>query len=220
MKIDVYSDMICPWCRIGKKNMYDAIMAWASEVNETIPVTYRAYQLDPTLPPEGKPFRQEMEAKFGGAGRLDPMLQRVTEAGAGIGLTFRFDRVTRMPNTLLAHRITAILPAELRQPWVDAVMDAHFEEGRDIAQADVLFELASGIGADPEDLRPRLAAGEGTAEVERDFETARNLGITGVPFFIINGKYALSGAYPSAQFLAAFRKIAQEEAASSPSAES
>ncbi|WP_276353431.1 DsbA family oxidoreductase [Cohnella caldifontis] len=215
MKIDLYSDMVCPWCRIGKKNMYDAIMAWANETNETVDVAFHAFQLDPGLPPEGKPFRDTMEAKMGGAARLDPMLQRVTEAGAGIGLTFRFDRIARMPNTLLAHRITAILPEESRQAWVDAAMDAYFEEGRDIADLDVLLGLAEGIGADAGELRKRLDAGDGTAETDRDFAAARDMGITGVPFFIINGKYALSGAYPSAQFLAAFRQIAQEEAASS-----
>ncbi|WP_123042338.1 DsbA family oxidoreductase [Cohnella candidum] len=211
MRIDLYSDMVCPWCRIGKKNMYDAIMAWASEVNETIPVTFHAYQLDPSVPPEGKLFRQDMEAKFGGAERLDPMLQRVTDAGADVGLTFRFDKVTRMPNTLLAHRITAIVPADRQQEWVNAAMDAYFEEGRDLAQPEVLLELAAGIGLDAEDIRRRLDAGEGIQETEQDFETARNMGITGVPFFVINGKYALSGAYPAAQFLAAFRKISQQE---------
>jgi len=211
MKIDLYSDMVCPWCRIGKKNMYDAIMAWAQETNETIPVTYHAYQLDPTLPPEGKPFRQVMEAKMGGAERLNPMLQRVTEAGAAVGLTFRFDKVTRMPSTLMAHRITALLPEDRKQEWVDGAMRAYFEEGRDIADWSVLAGLLAEIGQDAEEIEGRLGAGEGSSEVERDFQTARDMGITGVPFFIINGKYALSGAYPSSQFLAAFRKIAQEE---------
>ncbi len=211
MKIDLYSDMVCPWCRIGKKNMYDAIMEWARETNETIPVTYHAYQLDPSLPPEGKPFRQAMEAKMGGAARLDPMLQRVADAGADVGLTFRWDRVTRMPNTLLAHRITAILPEDRRKDWVEAVMDAHFEEGQDIADLTVLLALAGKIGSDAGDLKRRLEAGEGMQEVEADFASAQGMGISGVPFFIINGKYALSGAYPAAQFLAAFRKIAEQE---------
>lgn len=211
MKIDLYSDMVCPWCRIGKKNMYDAIMEWARETNETIPVSYHAYQLDPSLPPEGKPFRQAMEAKMGGAARLDPMLQRVADAGADAGVTFNWDRVTRMPNTLLAHRITAILPEDRRKDWVEAVMDAYFETGLDIADLSVLLELAGKIGCDPGDLKRRLEAGEGSEKVEADFAAARSMGISGVPFFIINNKYALSGAYPAAQFLAAFRKIAAQE---------
>jgi len=209
MRIDLFSDMVCPWCRIGKKNMDDAIAAWTEQTGETIPVTYRAYQLDPTLPPEGKLFRETMAAKMGGDERLDPMFQRVTDAGAAIGLTFRFDRITRMPNTLQAHRITAILPEEQRRGWVEACMRANFEDGLDLASLDVLLELAAGMGVDAGDLKRRLEAGEGAAEVEHDFEMARGIGITGVPFFIIDGKYALSGAYPVSQFLAAFRKIAQ-----------
>lgn len=209
MNIDLYSDMVCPWCRIGKKNMQDAIAAWEAETGDKVPVQYRAYQLDPTLPPEGKPFREAMTAKFD-ASQLAPMLQRVTDAGADVGVTFRFDKVERMANTLLAHRITALVPADKQQQWVDAAMDAYFEHGRDISSLDVLLELASEIGMDADELRKRLDAGEGMAEAQRDFDTARSMGITGVPFFIINGKYALSGAYPSSQFLAAFRKIAQE----------
>jgi predicted DsbA family dithiol-disulfide isomerase len=90
-------------------------------------------------------------------------------------------------------------------------MDAYFQEGRNIADLDVLLALAEGSGADPGEIRKRLEAGEGIRETERDFETARGMGITGVPFFILNGKYALSGAYPSSQFLAAFRRIAEED---------
>ena len=211
MKIDLYSDMVCPWCRIGKKNMYDAIMMWARETGETIPVTYHAFQLDPTLPPEGKPFRETMEKKFGGSARLDPMLQRVAEAGAGIGLTFNWDRVKRMPNTLLSHRITAILPDDLHKDWVEAVMDAYFEHGQDIADLEVLLGLAEQIGGDAAEIRRRLDAGEGMREVEDDLAAASAMGISGVPFFIMNNKYALSGAYPAEQFLAAFRKIAAQE---------
>jgi predicted DsbA family dithiol-disulfide isomerase len=210
LKIDLFSDMVCPWCRIGKKNMEDAIAAWQAEAGETVTVQYHAFQLDPSLPPEGKPFREAMEAKMGGAARLEPMLQRVTEAAANVGITLRFDNITRMPNTFLAHRITALLPDDRRQVWVDAVMKAYFEDGRDIALTDTLLELAAEAGLDADNLRSRLDAGEGESEVRQDMETAQKLGITGVPFFIINGQYALSGAYPSAQFLAAFRRVAQQ----------
>jgi predicted DsbA family dithiol-disulfide isomerase len=210
MKIEVFSDMVCPWCRIGKKNMSDALAQWEEHTGESIPVTYRAYQLDPALPPEGKPFRQTMEAKMGGAERLGPMLQRVTEAGAEIGLTFRFDQVTTMPNTLLAHRITTLVPADRRRQWVDTAMDAYFEHGLNIADVDTLMELADGAGLDSAELRRKLEAGEGSAEVQRDFDAAKAIGITGVPFFLINDKYALSGAYPVSQFLAAFRQISQQ----------
>ncbi|XID91182.1 DsbA family protein [Paenibacillaceae bacterium WGS1546] len=207
MKIDVYSDMVCPWCRIGKKNMNDAIEAWHEQSGQPVEVSYHAYQLDPTLPPEGMPFNSAMEKKVGGPERLRPMLQRVTEAGAAVGVTFRFDRVERMPNTVLAHRITALLPQEDEGTWIEAVMKAYFEDGKDIARLDVLLGIASELGLDAEEAKRLLEAGEGLKAVEEDIATARAIGISGVPFFVIDNKYALSGAYPSAQFLEAFRKI-------------
>ncbi|MFC5701532.1 DsbA family protein [Cohnella faecalis] len=214
MKIDLYSDMVCPWCRIGKSNLYDALAQWEAATGETIPVTYHAYQLDPSLPPEGKPFKSHMGQKFGGEDKIAPMLARVTEAGAAVGVTFRFDNVTRMPNTVLAHRLTVIVPEDLRAEWVEAVMKAYFEDGLDIASLDVLLAIGNEIdGADTTDWVRRLESGEGNEEINRDFEMARGMGITGVPFFVVNGKFALSGAYPASQFLAAFRKIAQETGA-------
>jgi len=209
MKIDVYSDMVCPWCRIGKKNMNDAIEVWQEQSGQEIEVSYHAYQLDPTLPPEGLPFNSVMEKKMGGAERLGPMLQRVTAAGSDVGVTFRFDKVERMPNTVLAHRVTALLPQEDEATWIEAVMKAYFEDGRDIAKLDVLLEIASELGLDAAEARRLLENGEGLEAVEKDMTAAKEIGISGVPFFIIDNKYALSGAYPSAQFLEAFKKISQ-----------
>jgi predicted DsbA family dithiol-disulfide isomerase len=209
MKIDVYSDMVCPWCRIGKKNMSDAIEAWNESTGQTVEVSYHAFQLDPTLPPEGLPFNSVMEKKMGGAERFRPMLQRVTDAGAAVGVTFNFERIERMPNTVLAHRITALLPQEDEVHWLDAVMKAYFEDGRDIAKLDVLLDIASELGLDADEARKLLEAGEGIDAVNDDMESARAMGISGVPFFVIDNKFALSGAYPSAQFLEAFRKISQ-----------
>lgn len=210
MQIDVYSDMVCPWCRIGKKNMNDAIAAWENATGETVTVNYHAFQLDPTLPPEGLPFNNHMEKKFGGAEQLRPMLQRVTDAGAAVGVTFKFDQVSRMPNTVLAHRITSLLEEEGQAAWVEACMKAYFEDGKDIAQQEVLVEIArEELGVDTDELKRLLAAGEGNESVTEDQQNAQNIGISGVPFFILDGKYALSGAYPAKQFLEAFQKIKQ-----------
>jgi predicted DsbA family dithiol-disulfide isomerase len=211
MKIDVYSDMVCPWCRIGKKNLETALALWAREAEEPLELTYHAFQLDPSVPPEGLPFRENMAGKFGNDRLVEEMLARVTEAGAAVGVTFRFDRVSRMPNTRLAHRITALVPEGRRGDWIDAVMTAYFEHGRDIGDADVLMDIAANLGFDADDLRARLDAGEGTREVEDDLAAAQSMGITGVPFFVLNGRYALSGAYPADRFLEAFRKVAERE---------
>lgn len=211
MHISIYSDMVCPWCRIGKKNLSDAIQAWKGQSDEDITVSYHAFLLDPSLPPEGLPFKESMSAKMGGESRLAPMLQRVAEAGANSGVTFRWDRVTRMPNTVLAHRVTALLPEDRREEWVDAVMTAYFEYGRDIAKQDVLLELANDLGHDSAGLAHQLGESKGEAEVQADLDRAKSMGISGVPFFVIDNKFGLSGAYPPAEFLRAFEKIAEQK---------
>lgn len=211
MQIRVYSDMVCPWCRIGKKNLSDAIQEWSDRTGEDIKVSYHAFLLDPSLPPDGLPYKESMSAKFGDESRIAPMLDRVREAGAAVGVTFRWDRVTRMPNTVLAHRVTALLPEDRREEWVDAVMTAYFEYGRDIAKPEVLLELANDLGHDSGSLALQLKEGMGNAEVEQDLEQAQRMGISGVPFFVIDNKYGLSGAYPAAEFVRAFEKIAEQK---------
>lgn len=211
MHIDIYSDMVCPWCRIGKKNVMDAIEQWSHESGEEVTVSYHAYLLDPSVPAEGLPFRASMAHKMGGEHRIEEMLRHVTEAGAAVGVTFRFDRVTRMPSTVLAHRLTAILPEERREAWIDAVMMAYFEYGRDIAKREVLLEIATDLGCDTHLLGTALDEGSGAEEVQADLDHARAMGITGVPFFVLNGKYGLSGAYPAAEFVKAFAKISEQE---------
>lgn len=210
MHIDIYSDMVCPWCRIGKKNVTDAIEQWVSESGEEVTVSYHAFLLDHSLPPEGLPFRASMAHKMGGEHRIEEMLQRVTDAGAAVGVPFRFDRVTRMPNTVLAHRLTAILPADRQEAWIDAVMMAYFEYGRDIAKREVLLEIAADLGLETFPLETALDEGRGAEEVQADLERASAMGISGVPFFVLNGKYGLSGAYPAAEFVKAFGKIAEQ----------
>lgn len=210
MHIDIYSDMVCPWCRIGKKNVMDAISQWTAESGEDVSVSYHAFLLDPSVPPEGLPFRASMAHKMGGEHRIEEMLQRVTEAGAAVGVTFRFDRVTRMPSTVLAHRLTAILPEDRREQWIDAVMTAYFEYGRDIAKREVLLEVAADSGFETFPLETALDEGSGAEEVQSALDHASAMGISGVPFFVLSNKYGLSGAYPAAEFVKAFQKIAEQ----------
>ncbi|SDD14614.1 Predicted dithiol-disulfide isomerase, DsbA family [Paenibacillus sp. UNCCL117] len=210
IQIDIYSDMVCPWCRIGKSNLMKALAAWKDGDQAT--VSYRAYQLDPELPPEGKPFQEAMAKKMGGVHQIAQATDQVTRAGAAAGVPFRFDRVTRMPNTKLAHRLTALLPSDKQGPWVDAVMKAYFEEGQDIALREVLLSLASELGEDAEALGRRLDLGEGETQVKDDQQQAARMGVTGVPFFVFNNKYALSGAYPPDQIVKVLEQTAAEAA--------
>ncbi|GAB7054805.1 MULTISPECIES: DsbA family oxidoreductase [Paenibacillus] len=209
IQIDVFSDMVCPWCRIGKKNLQDALAAWGPK--DEVEIHFRAFELDSTLPAEGLPFQDAMIRKMGGnAASLKQMTDRVTQAGEAVGVTFRFDQVTRMPNTKLAHRLTALLPASEQEAMIDAIMNAYFEQGQDIAQLDILLGIAASLGHDPVHLREQLEQGKGSDKVTHDQTAARQIGVTGVPFFVFNNKYALSGAYPPAELIKVLEKVAAE----------
>lgn len=209
MMIEIFEDIVCPWCRIGKKNLEDAL---ANFTAEPVEVHFRAYQLDPSTPIEGSPFREVMLQKFrADEERLNGMLQQVTEAGKASGLHFDFSQVEKMPNTLKAHQLIAIAAEEHKKPLVNGLFKAYFEDGKDIGHIDVLLEISEQLGMDREQTAALLNAKEGLDRVEDDLEFARQAGVTGVPFFVINQKYALTGAQPSAAFLQALEQISTEQ---------
>lgn len=201
MHIDLYSDVACPWCRIGKQNLARALQLWAEQNDEPVTVTYRAFQLDPELPEEGRAFDEAMERKMGGPDSLKRVVDHVTKAGADVGLTFRFERVSKMPNTRLAHRFVALLPDEHKEAAVDALFKAYFEDGADVTQLDEILAIAERLSLDAAVIGARLARGEGGDAVDADLKRARQVGVTGVPFFVFNNRYALSGAYPPEELL-------------------
>lgn len=208
MIVDVYQDTICPWCRIGKQNLFTAISQWKGE---PITLRYRTFLLDPTTPAEGHPFREAMAKIAGGPGGVDQILQHVTQAGERVGVPFRFDRVAKKPNTLMSHNLIKLTPEDKQTEMVDAIYRAHFEEGKDIGNLDVLVGIAASQGLDPEAIRKQVANGEKQGEIEADLALARELQITGVPFFVIDEKLALSGAHPAENFLKAFEQAGLTE---------
>ncbi|MBW7456529.1 DsbA family oxidoreductase [Paenibacillus sepulcri] len=210
MHIDLYSDVVCPWCRIGKHNLFQALELWAEKGGEPVTVSYHGYLLDPTLPEEGLPFNDVMRSKIGTEAQLKQMTEHVTQAGAAVGVTFRFDLVKRMPSTRLAHRFVALLPAELQAAAIDELFRAYFEEGRDVAQLDEIRAVRAAIGAE-ESVIARLQNGEGADVLEADLAQARSLGITGVPFFVFNNRYALSGAYPADKIVQLLERVSKGE---------
>lgn len=209
MRIEIFEDIACPWCRIGKKNLEDAL---ANFTAEPVEVQYRAFQLDPTTPIDGSPFRELMVQKFrAGEEQLNGMFQQVTQAGKASGLHFDFSKVEKMPNTLKAHQLIAIAPEENKKSLVDALFRAYFEEGKDVGHIEVLLDTAEQIGMNREQTAAQLNAKAGLEQVEADQEFAGQAGVTGVPFFIINRKYALSGAQPTATFLQVLQQISEEK---------
>ena len=206
MIIDIFQDTVCPWCRIGKANLFQAL---AMRGGERPRLRFRAFMLDPSVPKEGLPFMNTMKKKYGEQFSQEGMLGRVTEAGAAVGLNFDFGKVEYMPNTRLSHRLIAITPDEPKAELVDAIHRAYFEEGRNIGERSVLLQIADEIGLDSAQLGAKLDRGEGEAQVEEDFAMARRIGVSGVPFFIVGDKFALSGAQPPESFLKVFGRLEQ-----------
>jgi len=206
MIIDVFQDTVCPWCRIGKKNLMDALKQWTGE---PVTIRYRSYFLDPNVPPQGYPYRAFMESLFGNAQAAEQMFARVTEAGRHVGVTFRFDQIEYRPNTGASHNLIKLTPEEQVTDMVEAIYRAHFEEGKDIGNINVLADLAAAFGMDREDVKAQIEAGAKDEEIDVDIALAREYQISGVPFFVVNESIGLSGAHPAENFLKVFAEVSK-----------
>ena len=196
--IDVVHDTVCPWCRIGKKHLMDAIANWEGEAPL---VRWHPFFLNPSMPAGGVDFRSYMAA-IKGDGNVEPMILTVTRAGTQAGLGFNWDRVRKAPNTLLSHALIHAAPQAKRNDILDALHLEYFERGGDIGNRGQLATIALNYGVDPAALddQARLDAIAGRAEA------ARYQGISGVPTFIFDGRTAISGAQPPSVLLAAIEE--------------
>jgi predicted DsbA family dithiol-disulfide isomerase len=206
LTIDIVSDVVCPWCYIGKRNLEAAL---ASLPENNVEIRWRPYQLDSTIPPEGIARRAYLERKFGT--RVDEIYTRVAAAGHEAGIDFAFSRIERSPNTLDAHRLIRWAQSAGKQnEIVERLFRDFFIEGRDLGERSVLIEAAGAIGMEP-DVVARLLEGNADKEsVREEIATAQRLGVTGVPFFIIAGRFALPGAQPAEVLAGAIRKAAEK----------
>ena len=208
MYIQVWSDVICPWCYIGKRRLELALQDFDGPVS----IVFRAFQLDPSPVPHPMPLKDVLAAKFGGPQRVEEMWQQVTALAARDGLTLNFDRSVAA-NTFDAHRMIAWAAGQNRQAdMLDALQRAHFADGVDIGSHGALARIAGTIGLDESGALAYLASPAGADAVNADIAVARELGITGVPFFLIEGKYAVNGAQEPDTLKAAFAEIARREA--------
>jgi predicted DsbA family dithiol-disulfide isomerase len=186
--IDVVSDVVCPWCFLGKRRL-EAALAGEGETA----VRWRPYQLDSTIPPEGLERRAYMSAKFRDEARLAEIHARLAALGQEAGIAFDFAAIRRSPNTLDAHRLIRFATqAGVGDAVVEALFSAFFEHGRDIGDRDVLAEIGQAAGL--ADVAARLANGEGDDAVRTEIAQAQRMGVEGVPFFVFASKYAVSGA--------------------------
>ncbi len=210
--VDVVSDVMCPWCYIGKINLDSAIKT-ADELD--IEIKWRPYQLDSTLPKEGRDRQEYLNAKFGGKEGAQDVYGRIEEAGKALGIDFNFKDMKVSPNTLDAHRLifwAGGQSPEMQDRIVTRLFELFFLEGAHIGEDDVLIEAAKDAGMDDDHVRELLASDADREQVSGEVDEARNKGISGVPFFIINNKYAVSGAQPPASLVQTFRHAAAEKA--------
>jgi len=216
LTIDIVSDVVCPWCYLGEKRLEQAL----AEEAGPIVVRWRPYQLDPTIPEGGLDRAEYMAKKFGKSGRLQSVHDNLTRLGAEVGLPFAFDKITRSPNTLDAHRLIRwATSAGVQSRVVDRLFEAYFVEGRDIGDRVVLTEIAAECGLDADLVERLLAEGADSEVVRQEVEQAQAMGISGVPFFIFAGRLGVPGAQePSAlrQAMAEARQAMAESAREAP----
>ena len=205
VRIDIFSDTICPWCWIGKRRLERTLDA---RPDLHAKVVWHAFQLNPTMPAEGMDRKAYLAAKFGGAANARATYGRVIAEGARESLPFDFGAIPRTPNTVDSHRLVRWAAGQPpgQTPMVEALFDAYFARAQDLGDVEVLARVAAATGYDESGAREMLAGDEGRAEVTREDMSARGAGITGVPCFILDGKVAIPGAVEPDVFLRVFEE--------------
>lgn len=212
--VDVISDVVCPWCFIGMKRLETAI---GQLDGVAVDVRWRPYQLDPTIPAEGMPRHDYMLAKFGSQERLSQMGAQITELGEAEGIRFNFEAMQVAANTLDAHRVirwagSPKAPEGTQSRVVRRLFEMNFEEARDIGDKAVLVEAAGEAGLDTALVEALLSSPADREAVSTEIATAAQMGIRGVPCFLLEGKYAVMGAQDADTLADAMRQVAAAKA--------
>ena len=212
--IDVISDVVCPWCYLGKRRLARAI-GLLPEIK--VIVRWRPFRLDPTIPPEGVARADYLTAKFGSLEAIDESHRQLIERGREEGIDYRFDRITRSPNTVDAHRLVRWAAAEgVQDDMVERLFAAYFSEGLDVGDPAVLAALAGDVGFDAAAIAVRLAGDEDREMIVAEVENAYRIGVSGVPCFVIDRRLAVTGAHTAEVLVQAIgQAVAEREAAES-----
>ena len=195
LRIDIFSDVICPWCFLGKRQLERAM---AEHRDTSFDVHFRPYLLNPDTPPEGVPRAEYFKTRFGSnPSALDAAHARLGDLGAKVGIHFAFDRAERIPSTIAAHAVIRwAAERNLAAAVVERLFSAYFSEGRDLGDRATLAEVAADAGLDRDDVLERLAREADFDAVREEADAARIEGITGVPFYVFGERLAVSGAQP------------------------
>ena len=219
ISVDVISDVVCPWCFIGQRRLEKAVAA-LPEID--VDVRWRPYQLDPTIPPEGKDRRAYMLAKFGSEEKLKQIHDRIVPLGAAEGIDFQFQDIRIAANTLDAHRVirwAASAGEGVQTRVTKALFSANFEKGEYIGDRAELARIAGENGMDEATVATLLATDADKDAVQAEIDQAQRMGVTGVPCFLIEGKYAVMGAQDTEVLADAIRQVAAMKASGQLAAE-
>jgi predicted DsbA family dithiol-disulfide isomerase len=206
MLIEIFSDVVCPWCYIGKRRLDAVLAGWP---DHGIEIRWRAFQLYPMLPLDGVPRDEFMRARFGAGAEVGRIYTRILEEAAPLGLELEFERIRRAPNTLRAHRLLAWAGEQsgaadadaeaggAQHRLAEALFRAYFTAGRDLCDPEVLADAAAAAGFERKEAVEAIARGAGAAAVEADLRAGEEAEITGVPLYVLGGKFAIPGAQPT-----------------------
>jgi len=209
--IDVVSDVMCPWCYIGKRRLETALSG-LPQVETS--VHWRPFQLDHTIPEDGMDRQEYLTAKFGGSDRAEEIYQPIREAGARENIPFHFERITRSPNTLNAHRLIRwARTGGLQDEVVERLFRLYFVEGADLTDPEVLADCAEEAGMERAIVERLLEGDADKAETQEEIALAQQMGITGVPTFLIGNRYAVIGAREADVIAGAIAKVLEEREA-------
>jgi len=210
LRVDVVSDVICPWCFVGKRRLEAALRGLPDRVEAQ--VVWHPFELNPDMPRDGIDRRAYRQAKFGSLETSRELDARLTAVGLSAGIPFAFDRIRRTPNTFEAHRLIWMAQqTSVQEPVVECLFRKYFLEGEDVGQRATLVDVAIASGLGRDQAERFLDGDDGVAAVRHAEAEARTLGIHGVPYFIINGKYAISGAQSAEVFVGVFERVLNRE---------
>lgn len=211
IKVDIVSDVVCPWCFIGKRRIEKAMATLSHEFD--FEVSYLPFELNPQTPKEGFNQKEYLAKKFGSEEKYNQITSHVTHVAAEEGLQFNFDKQHVSPNTKDAHRVIWFAKKEGKQLEVkEAFLKAYFEQGVDLTKKENIVSVASSVGLDAKRVNSLLDSQEGLQEVNELEELNYQRGVSGVPFYIINNQYGISGAQPADVFIQALKQIGTEVA--------
>ncbi|MEV4560429.1 DsbA family oxidoreductase [Kitasatospora sp. NPDC049285] len=211
MKVEIYSDIACPWCYVGKRRFEQALARF--EGKDGVEVVFRPYQLVPDAPEQARPHREWLAERYGP--QSVAMDDRITELGRTLGIDYDFDAALEV-NTLTAHRLLHLAETEygatVQAELKERLLKAHFTDGLNVGDPAVLADLAAEVGVDRDRAAAYLAGGEGVAEVRARLDEARQLGISAVPTFVFEGQWAVQGGQEAETFLQVLRQVEAETA--------